>query len=254
MNAINISKNDIRRCFNKAAITYDKYSHVQQFVGKKLLDLLCQYKTQTDRVIDLGCGSGLVTQQLACAMSYKSFHAIDIAHNLLMLARKRLQSHQIKVYEQDFDNLTSSNELFDLAFSNMALHWSLTFEQTLLTIQQNLLLNGIIAFSIPVAGTFLELNADSINHFYLENTIFEWLSLAGFERVAYFVDSLTVKFDNFIDALNSIKKVGANSTLIKSQVALCGKSFLNQIAKVENLAVQPFSLTYRIGYFIARKV
>jgi malonyl-CoA O-methyltransferase len=247
-------KENIRRNFNKASSTYDQYGRIQKIIGEKLITFLFKYKIHANQIIDLGCGSGLITQQLAEAMPYKSFHAVDIARDLLVIAKQRLQGHQIEIYEQDFDHLDDNNALFDLIFSNMALHWSLMFKKTLLKIHKKLVKNGLFAFSIPLEGTFLELNKNSVNYFHSENTILELLSRMGFKQVHFKTDSIVENFDHFTDALNSIKKIGANTITAPAYLTLRGKAFIKKMINPESRDVHPFSLTYRIGYFIAKKV
>ena len=69
-------QNTICQHFNKAATTYDHYASVQHTVGVQLLQ---QLEGTPTHILDIGCGSGLITKQLAFKFKKASIHAIDIA-------------------------------------------------------------------------------------------------------------------------------------------------------------------------------
>ena len=88
-----LHKKNICQCFNKAANTYDDHSSTQQHAGKKLISLLLNDCRRADRMIDLGCGTGTTTEQLAKRIHYQHFHAIDIADQLLAKTECRLSAY-----------------------------------------------------------------------------------------------------------------------------------------------------------------
>jgi len=248
-----INKNQIKEkikfSFNKAGDKYDQASLIQQQIGQKLIrSLLPSNKHNYSKIIDLGCGTGIATKQLADNLSFNKFHAVDFADNLLAIAAVRLKHHKIKLIEHDYDTLPTNN--FDLAFSNMALQWSLDLSSTLKTINNLLDHNGKIAFSIPIQGTLIELKSTSINQFHSPNTIKHLLSTQGFKIKKYFTKKYFNHFSSVLEALNSLKSTGTNCLIKKQQKTLIGKSFLNNIMSSQK---NSFTLTYNIGFFIADK-
>lgn len=59
-----IDKQAIAQAFSKAACTYDQHAAFQRDVGQRLMDKLPQDLTGLS-VLDLGCGTGYFTAQLA---------------------------------------------------------------------------------------------------------------------------------------------------------------------------------------------
>lgn len=234
--------NNIRRCFNKASGTYDEYSLTQQKVGANLIETLGLYTQTMENIIDLGCGSGIVTEQLALQYRYNEFYAIDIADQLLLLANKRLTKYKILTLEQDFDNLM--NKEFNLMFANMSLQWSLDIAETIKKIAARLHVNGILAFSIPLSGTFPELINYSRNHYYLAEQIQHYINNAGLECIKHCTEYFYLSFSSTKLALKTIKSVGANCVFQPTCRTLKGKTFLER--------QDVHALTYHIGYFIAR--
>ncbi len=240
----NFHKNKIRRCFNRAALTYDQRSYPQQMIGDNLINLLGKYISASESIIDLGCGSGLVTELLARRLSYKNFYAIDISDQLIAQADSRLHARDIQTFHKDFENFNFKNRLFNLVFSNMSLHWSRNLQKNLLTINNNMASNGIIAFTIPLDGTFTELACASRNNFHRYQDILNHLADAGFEPLSCFHESLTFIYSSWITALKSIKATGANYVFNREKKSLTGSLSLSN---------KP-NLSYHIGYFIGRKI
>lgn len=238
------AESNIPSAFNKAAKTYDQYTHLQQHIGKKLIALLPN-KIYLN-TIDLGCGTGTTTAHLANTITFETFYAVDNADKLLALAFNRLAHLPISIEKSDFDNLGKFNHPFDLAFSNMALHWSRRLELTLKQIAAQLNREGLIAFSLPLQGTFRELeNYFSVNPQASKEHIIQSLEKTSLKIIAHQQETHLLKFNSTLDALRSIKNVGATHVANRKYKTLLGKSFLQQHTITE--------LTYEIGYFIAKQ-
>lgn len=74
-----------------------------------------------ERILDLGCGDGVLTEQLALAVPNGSVLGIDASGGMIETAksivRQNLEFRQMDINELDFENE------FDVIFSNAALHW-----------------------------------------------------------------------------------------------------------------------------------
>lgn len=237
----------IKNAFNHAASTYDDHSYIQQYAGKYLIDLVKMHMPDAQYLLDLGCGTGVTTQSLAQRYQYKHFDAIDIADHLLIKAKQRLQSYSINIYDADFNRPYSSPLSFDLIFSNMALHWSNDLSATLAKIHQQLTHDGCLAFSIPLAGTFKELQPNfAIHSFYHLDNINTFLTVNGFHLSAQHITTTTYSFMNIVQALKSIKQVGANHVNQRMHKSLATSSITRRAS--------PCKLTYLLGYFVAQKL
>lgn len=241
-------QNRIKNAFNKAGNSYDTHSSLQKYVGSQLIQLMLTvfHKQKLPRIIDLGCGTGSVTQQLIDNIPMSELHAVDIAEDLLKIARARLKNPNVHIYSRAFDQAQDSDTFFDIAFSNMSLHWSEHFHATIQSLHTQLNKHGIIAFSVPLPGSLAELSPHfAVNDFQTAEDITQTLADIGFDVLALENEKVTLPFADTLSALKSIKNVGANTSKAKSQKPLSGKSLINRIEIRE--------LTYRIGYYIARK-
>lgn len=236
----------IKQFFNKASKTYDECSQLQQRIGEKLITLIQQQHSHTNRIIDLGCGTGMVTKKLACTLAHQELLILDIANELLKKANEHLSAFRFQTHEADFNAIANIEPSFNLIFSNMALQWSSNLSDTLHAMSNKLDAQGIIAFSIPLSGTLTELKYNyDLNNFFSAESIRQKLAILNLNVITHDVEKITLPFDNLFSALKSIKNVGANYTGKPLHKGLRGKSFL-----YTRMLQQ---LTYVIGYFIVKK-
>ena len=96
------------------AAGYAANAHFVPALGQAVLDLL---KPQPgERILDLGCGDGALTEKLVAAGA--SVVGIDSAPDMIAAARQR----GLDARMMDARGITFENE-FDAVFSNAALHW-----------------------------------------------------------------------------------------------------------------------------------
>jgi malonyl-CoA O-methyltransferase len=239
-------KNKIQQAFDRAAHSYDKHSDVQQQAGIKLTHLLKSLRPQAKHLLDMGCGTGMTTAYLASQYQYEDFHAIDIAPSLLAKAHQRLANLAIHVYEKNFDELAGQAASLDIIYSNMAVQWSRNLSALLQTTHTLLKDEGLIALSIPLAGTFTELHSYcELNALYDHETIANILTQSGYHILLQETESITLSFPHIIHAIKSIKQIGANHVIQRSCKGLGKRSPFKKMGSSQ--------LTYVIGYFIARK-
>ena len=74
-----------------------------------------------ERILDLGCGDGVVTAQLAELVPSGEVVGIDSSQNMIAAAQA-LASNRLSFRRLDINDLDYEAE-FDLIFSNAALHW-----------------------------------------------------------------------------------------------------------------------------------
>lgn len=237
----------IKQAFNKAQASYDINNGLQFAVGKRLINLTKHFCKKPQYLIDIGCGTGATTENLAASLPFKSLHAFDIADALLAKAKERFATrNNVHLYEADFNQALAIPETFDLLFSNMALHWSQDFYSSLGFLTKLMHRDSILAFSIPSLGTLSQLSPQYARHtFFSQAEVLTHLKQHHFHCLYQMQETHRFTFDNLLMALKSIKQVGANYTGQSSTKSLKGKSFFNFHL--------PQTLTYEIAYFIVRR-
>lgn len=236
----------ISSAFNRAAATYDMHSTLQDQVSNTLISLL-PVNQMPMRILDLGCGTGKTTKLLTQRYHYDYFAAVDFASHLIGIAKQNLNIKNMHFFEKDFDQPILFPHLFNLVFSNMSLQWSKQLNTTLKLAISYLASDGLLAITLPTKGTLNELSTlFAINQFPVFESLQHSLLSFGCELITSFKQHYTLTFDNTIDALRSLRYVGATHVINRTSRPLLGKQKINQSA------IQ--ILTYEIAFIIARKL
>lgn len=226
------------RAFNRAAATYDQFASVQTTAGLALIQHLSGSEHNFNHILDAGCGTGTVTSMLANSLPHASLRAIDISSALLDRAKKL--SNDINWQLQDFNDIHTQH---DLIFSNMALHWSRSLPHTFNVLHQALVDDGILAFTLPLSGTFTELSDELSTHdFFTQEQISTLMQESGFHMTHTSCVTYREYFDNTLSALRSIKSTGTCYVNKRRHASLRGKDFLRSLSFIQ--------LTYVTGFFI----
>jgi len=104
----------------------------------------------TERVLDLGCGDGVITSQIAELLPQGDVVGIDASQGMIDVAREK-ERHNLRFILKDIDFLDFIDE-FDLVFSNAALHWVKDHNRLLRNVQQALRAGGKIRFNFAADG------------------------------------------------------------------------------------------------------
>jgi SAM-dependent methyltransferase len=110
----------------------ERYATHARFVadlGAPVLDLLAP--RPGERILDLGCGDGALTEQLVRAGA--AVVGVDAGQDMVIAARARgLDARLINAHELPFDSE------FDAVFSNAALHWMMRPDEVLAGVRRAL--------------------------------------------------------------------------------------------------------------------
>lgn len=129
----------------------DKYSiassHQREWGGKVITELSLN---GNERILDLGCGVGALTAQLADLVPHGFVLGIDSSPSMIEAAKKHKKSN-LSFSIKDINSLDFFDE-FDLVFSNAALHWVKNHDRLLRNVYACLKNHGIIRFDFAAEG------------------------------------------------------------------------------------------------------
>jgi trans-aconitate methyltransferase len=129
----------------------DKYARAsahQREWGARLISQLTF--TGHERVLDLGCGDGVLTAHLAELVPKGSVLGIDASEGMLEAARKHARAN-LAFELMDINQMNFDAE-FDLVFSNATLHWVLDHRRLLANVYSALNDDGIARFNFAAEG------------------------------------------------------------------------------------------------------
>ena len=154
----------INRNFSLHAKSYSKNAFVQKEVATKLCDFVKSEIKSSDEILDLGCGTGFIAENLD---NLERLTQLDSSKEMCEIASKKA-----KTIQADLNNLNLRDQSYDIVLSSFTLHWVENLNNLLSDIKNLLTKNGLLAFSIPVKGTLYELKEafnyvglDKINNF-----------------------------------------------------------------------------------------
>jgi len=149
----------------------DSYASAADFVHK-LTESVLRYLSPapSDRILDIGCGDGKLTAQIASAVPHGLVRGLDRSANFISFAQKTFPPSQhpnLSFEDVDCAKLGpfvgANRGTFDKVFSNAALHWILrepsTRASTLRNVFQLLKPGGKFVFEMGGAGNVAEVHA-----------------------------------------------------------------------------------------------
>ena len=124
----------------------EQYHKFQAERSAPFFDLLALVEVRPSlRVVDLGCGTGELTRQLAGALPRSRVTGIDSSSEMLEKAAAFAASN-LSFEQGDQAGLTGE---WDLIFSNAALHWTENHPELIPRLYERLTPGGQIAIQVP---------------------------------------------------------------------------------------------------------
>jgi malonyl-CoA O-methyltransferase len=241
-------KHLVRRSFERAAATYDESASLQREVGERLLAHLDPMRVDPKRVLDLGSGTGVFFAPLAERFPRAELVAIDVATNMLRLARRRtplwrraLGSRVPHLVCADAERLPLAAASVDLIFSNLALQWCRPHE-VFAEAARVLPTGGLFLFSTFGPDTLKELRAAfaavdaeaHVNTFIDMHDLGDRLMAAGLGDPVMEMEHLTVEYARVDAVARDLKRIGAHNVLPGRPRGLSGRArWMRMVAAYE---------------------
>jgi trans-aconitate 2-methyltransferase len=154
---------------------YQQASSHQKEWGNKIISELAL--KGNERILDLGCGDGALTTELAARVPDGHVLGIDASRGMIEVAR-RLETPNLSFKLLDINCLEYNNE-FDLVFSNATLHWVKDHTLLLSSVFRCLKEHGVLRFNFAADGNcshFIKIVINAIKRpEYAKNfSNFEW--------------------------------------------------------------------------------
>ena len=143
------------KTFEFDANKYKVASTHQKEWGKRIISEMSIKGNES--ILDLGCGDGVLTKDLAELVPNGTVVGIDASENMIKKA-KESQANNLTFIVMDIDAINFKNE-FDIIFSNATLHWIKDHIRLLSNCYDSLKPSGIIRFNFAGDGNCSNFNA-----------------------------------------------------------------------------------------------
>lgn len=243
-----INKEVIKTKFKKGFKTYNQNASVQGNMSVKLLKALKGiYGANFDRILEIGCGTGLLTNLLTENLVFKKLDLNDIVEESKDFID--LQQQNICFLDGDAEKILFNGK-YDLIISNATFQWFTNLPAFMEKIHCHLSDNGIVAFTtFGPANLYEIMTITGVGLDYLTKERLEELFKCNFDIVYSNSELNHLTFSSPINVLKHLKKAGLNSFNNKQWLKKDLTEFeqkYKQLFSVKN-GVQ---LTYEPYYFI----
>ncbi len=251
-----LNKKQIQHNFSQSASRYNQAAELQKFWAKKVAESATPYINNDSYILDLGCGTAMIAQHIKLHSSL--LFECDISFEMLRQKRDK-KSYRIQC---DFENLPFAHNSFDVLVSSFALQWLSNFQDNFVKISQLLKNKGSFIFCLPTSKSLKELviaNKEIGCSFYFHplptlNEVESAIESANLQIVENKVELMKFEFDNALQAVKSIKEIGANysdkkSVINKTQLRNFDNFCLKNFAGVS----KSFALSWEVSFFIVQK-
>ncbi|AQT84958.1 Trans-aconitate 2-methyltransferase [Paenibacillus larvae subsp. larvae] len=250
--------------FNRSAGSYDTHAHVQRMMANWLVESLQGWESRGDTggpdILEIGCGTGALTEVLLNTWFSASITALDIAPAMIKMAERRIlsttaknsdyrknPSDRLRFLHADVEMWASNapTSSCDLIVSNACFQWLSKPEQTLSHLRRILRTGGLLVFTTFGPDTFYELHM-AFNEVYRANgikpqrhglsfqSIAQWnhlLKESGFSSVQYERSFQIEKYASVRDFLLSVKAMGASTSEAVTMRGLSSRRLFSDMYK-----------------------
>lgn len=206
-----LDKKLIQQRFHKAKESYDQHAIAQQQINRHLLDLLLKHAgTQFHQLLELGCGTGLLTQQLQQHILVNNWYINDLCDMQDSVAQKLTLPHWTFL-QGDMEQITLP-PFCDLIISASAIQWVQDKPAFLKRCAKSLKPKGWLFLSTFTADNLKEirqLTGKGLNYPSLAQW-YAWLS-HDFDLVCCETKTIQLFFHNPMEVLRHLKYTGVTA-------------------------------------------
>jgi len=237
----------IQNNFNRFAGSYDKYAIVQKEIAKRLYKKLSIINPLSNLVLELGAGTGLLSDIINENNLKNKLITTDFALNSLSINNDKnsicLDSHY----------LPFKPKIANIVISNLMMQWC-NLEAVALEAQRVLTNDGLFIFSTFGPQTLTELkqswsevdNKTHANNFMDMHDIGDKLLALGFSGVVVESEIITLTYEKAMDILLDLKNIGAQNINAKNITKSNLKSMFKNYEKFRTNGKLPIS--YEVIY------
>ncbi|OEU76616.1 MAG: malonyl-[acyl-carrier protein] O-methyltransferase BioC [Desulfuromonadales bacterium C00003093] len=257
-----IDKRQVRQHFSSHARDYDRYAHVQKTVAEKLCKRLLPLSGPWRHALEIGCGTGMLSQQVAGCFPDLPLVLSDLAHGMSQHTQQ-LQPRS-PVCDADAAALPFVRASFDLVLSSSVYQWLNDLPNAFSEVARVLQRDGLLALAFFGERTLFELKeshqwalAEKLSHGqFFPNLEAVSCALQNKFEILQLESEIEVEWHTGVPALlRNLKKIGAQNASEQRPQGLASRQVMQKMInryQQQYGAEQGIPATYEVIYLLAR--
>ncbi len=215
----------IRNTFNDASSNYDDNAFLQNEIANRLSEKLKVISIKPQTIIDLGSGTGLLSNKTAEIFPNANLVCVDFAQKSLLK-----NSQNLKVCANAYELPFASNSI-DFIVSNLMMQWCPDLKTLFNECFRVLKPQGLFLFTTFGPDTLKELkrswsavdSSSHVNNFVDMHDIGDQMLQSGFQSPIMEMENITLTYEKVLDLMHDLKSIGAQNVSNRSKT-LTGKT------------------------------
>ena len=215
----------VRKSFNKASSVYNENAFLQNEIAGRLSEKLKVISINAETIIDLGSGTGFISEKTAKLFPNSRLICVDFAQQALVKNTQKL-----KVCADSIQLPFKSNSV-DFIVSNLMMQWCTDLKALFDECHRVLKPQGLILFTTFGPETLKELkrswsvvdNEAHVNEVVDMHDIGDQMIQSGFQSPIMEMEKITLTYEKVLDLMKDLKGIGAQSVENRSK-SLTGKT------------------------------
>jgi len=247
-------KKAVAASFSRAAASYDDVAGLQREVARELLD---QVDAANADVLDLGCGTGFISGELAA--SARQIYALDLAEGMVAYGRARHPQAAIHWLCGDAENLPLADACVDVVVSSLALQWCENLSAVFAELQRVLRPGGCALLATLGPDTLAELRAAwrevdnrvHVNRFASRELIEQTSRRSGLTLELWRERQIVLEYGELRQLTHELKALGAHNVNSGRPDGLSGRARIKQFTAAyerQRNARGQLPATYQVWY------
>jgi len=233
--------NPVARRFSRAASTYDQGAGLHRHVAARLLELLPEAdQVGRGRILEVGCGTGVLTGLIRQRYPDASLCVMDVAEGMVSCVRERWGDDPAMEYVISDVRDFKTARPFDLIVSSSALHWAEPLGKTMAMLKAALVPGGGLYAALMVDGTLAELHGlrrqiapgkMPVGRLPTRDEVISAVEQAGFDLVSRKAEAIQAQYHSADDFFDTIHAQGLTSGAVSRAALPLSRTELNQLRK-----------------------
>ncbi|MBW4659638.1 MAG: methyltransferase domain-containing protein [Drouetiella hepatica Uher 2000/2452] len=258
------AKQAIASHFGQAAAAYHGEAQMQRDCAKQLLSYLSQpLILPPGKILEVGCGTGFITQELVQSFPDRSLEITDLSAEMLQFCRTHLQTlqHNLIEFRQLDGEAIASASPYAMIVSGFTIQWFADPIATLQNWRSQIQEGGILLISFPTCQSFPEWRqiCTELNLPFTANPLPDaetvWTALAqGFSQYQTYEENIRLTFNSASDFFRNLKAIGTGFNSTGKQLSLSQMRRLIEYwdSQTKQIA-QPITIHFHVAFGVLQR-